>query len=85
MGEASVTTADIEAHEHVRRRRTFLEHSGFEWWVARMAAAAFMLTWIAYNTIVEMIGIPLRDIPLPVKPLVASSLFALPTNMDSSQ
>ena len=77
MGEASVTTADIEAHEHAPRRRTFLEHLGFSWWVARMAAAAFMLTWIAYNTIVEMIGIPLRDIPLPVKPLVALEPFRI--------
>ena len=34
-GEASVTTVDIEAHEHAPRRRAFLEHFGFSWWVAR--------------------------------------------------
>ncbi|MGA3334017.1 MAG: lipase maturation factor family protein [Terracidiphilus sp.] len=76
-GEASVTTADIEAHEHVPRRRAFLGRLGFSFWVAGVAFSAFMLTWIAYNTIVEMIGIPLRDVPLPVKPLVALEPFRI--------
>jgi hypothetical protein len=76
-GEASVTTADIEAREHVPRRRAFLGRLGFSFWVAGVAFSAFMLTWIAYNTIVEMIGIPLRDVPLPVKPLVALDPFRI--------
>ncbi|MGA2205501.1 MAG: lipase maturation factor family protein [Terracidiphilus sp.] len=77
VGEASVATADIEAHEHVPMRRAFLGRLGFSFWVAGVAFSAFMLTWIAYNTIVEMIGIPLRDVPLPVKPLVALEPFRI--------
>jgi lipase maturation factor 1 len=71
VGEASVTTADIEESDQGSKRHSFLDRLGFSVWVVRLAAAALMLTWIAYNTTAEMIGIPLRDIPLPVKPLIA--------------
>jgi hypothetical protein len=73
VGEASVATADIEAREPADRRGSFWDRLGFVWWVARLAVAALMLTWIAYDTTVEMIGIPLRRIPtaiaLPLIPL----------------
>ncbi len=42
-----------------------------------LAVAAVMLTWIAYDTTAEMIGIPLRQIPLPVKPIVALDPFRI--------
>ena len=71
VGEASVTTADIEESDQGSKRHSFLDRLGFSVWVVRLAAAALMLTWIAYNTTAAMIGIPLRDIPLPVKPLIA--------------
>ncbi|MGD1108006.1 MAG: lipase maturation factor family protein [Terracidiphilus sp.] len=77
VGEASVTTADIEESDHVPKRHTFLDRLGFSWWVARLVAAAFLLTWIAYNTTAEMIGIPLHNIPLPVKPLIALEPFRI--------
>ena len=77
VGEASVATTDIESRNQVPRRRTFLKNLGFSWWVARLAATAFMLTWIAYITTAEMIGIPLREIPLPVKPLIALEPFRI--------
>jgi hypothetical protein len=77
VGEASLTTADIEESDHVPRHRTFLDRLGFSWWMTSLAATALMLTWIAYNTTVEMIGIPLRDIPLPVKPLIALEPFRI--------
>ncbi len=77
VGEASVATADIEEGEHVPKRRTFPKHLGSSWWVARLAGAALMLTWIAYSTTAEMIGIPLRGIPLPVKPLIALEPFRI--------
>src|ERR1039458_8886064 len=71
VGEASVTTADIQESNYAPKRHTVLHRLGFSFWAARLAAAAFMLTWIAYNTTAEMIGIPLGNIPLPVKPLIA--------------
>ena len=77
VGEASVATADIEDSDHISKRHSFLDRLGFSWWVTRLTAAAFLLTWIAYNTTAEMIGIPLRDIPLPVKPLIALEPFRI--------
>jgi hypothetical protein len=77
VGEASVTTADIEESDWFPKRRTFLGRLGFSFWAVRLAATAFMLTWIAYNTTAEMIGIPLHDIPLPVKPLIALEPFRI--------
>jgi hypothetical protein len=37
----------------------------------RIAVAAVLLTWIAYNTTVEMIRMPWPDLPLPTAPLTA--------------
>jgi len=47
------------------------------WWhriawagsVIGLAVAAVMLTWIAYDTTIEMIGIPLRGVSLPMAPV----------------
>jgi hypothetical protein len=71
VGEASLATADIEESDHVPKRHPFLELFGFSWWITRLAVTAILLTWIVYNTTAEMIGIPLGNIPLPVKPLIA--------------
>ena len=71
VGEASVATADIEESDHISKRYPFLDRLGFSWSIARLAVAALMLTWIAYNTTAEMIGIPLGNVPFPVKPLIA--------------
>ena len=76
-GESSLATADIEASDQAPKRRAFLEHLGFSWRVASVAVAAFMLTWIAYNTTAEMIGIPMGRIPGPVKPLIALEPFRI--------
>ena len=35
----------------------------------RLAVSVVMLTWIAYDTTAEMIGLPLRGIPLPTTPI----------------
>jgi hypothetical protein len=39
--------------------------------------AAVMLTWIAYDTTAEMIGLPLREIPVPVQPIAALEPFRI--------
>ncbi len=43
----------------------------------RLAISAVMLSWIAYDTTVEMIGIPLRGIPLPTGPVAALDPFRI--------
>jgi lipase maturation factor 1 len=77
MGEASVATADIEESALTGKRRTLPARLGFFLWAARLAAASFMLTWIAYNTTVELVSIPLHDIPPPETPLIALEPFRI--------
>ena len=43
----------------------------------RFAVSVVMLTWIAYNTTAEMIGLPLRGIPLPAWPIAALEPFRI--------
>jgi len=77
VGEASVATADIEASERDPTSHAFLRRLGFSFWAVRLAVTALLLTWIAYNTTAEMIGIPLGSVPLPVKPLIALDPFRI--------
>jgi hypothetical protein len=42
-----------------------------------LAISAVMLTWIFYNTTVEMIGIPFHGLPLPTLPIVALEPFRI--------
>ena len=42
-----------------------------------LAFTAVMLSWIAYNTTAELIGLPLHGIPVPKAPLVALSPFRI--------
>jgi len=77
VGEATVTTADIEESALTGERRALRARLGFSLWAARLAVASFMLTWIAYNTTVEMVAIPLHDFPLPEKPLIALDPFRI--------
>jgi hypothetical protein len=76
-GESSLATADIEASGQAPKRSAFLDRLGFSWRVASVAVTAFMLTWIAYNTTAEMIAIPFRENPLPIKPLIALEPFRI--------
>ena len=43
----------------------------------RLAIAAIMLSWIAYVTTAELIGIPFRSLPLPAAPVVALEPFRI--------
>jgi lipase maturation factor 1 len=54
-------------------RRTLSGHLS----AIRLAIAAVMLTWIFYNTTVEMIGIPFRGLPLPTLPIAALEPFRI--------
>ncbi len=42
-----------------------------------LAISAIMLTWIFYNTTVEMLGIPFRGLPLPTLPIAALEPFRI--------
>ena len=77
VGEASLSTADIELPDPAPNHHAFLDRLGFSWRVAGLATSAIMLTWIAYNTTAEMIGIPMDRIPGPVKPLIALEPFRI--------
>ena len=43
----------------------------------RLAVTAILLTWIAYDTTAELIGIPLRRVPLPAAPITALEPFRI--------
>jgi len=45
--------------------------------VIGLTVSAVMLTWIAYDTTVEMIGIPWRGSPLPLAPITALDPFRI--------
>jgi hypothetical protein len=45
------------------------------WRAIRLAVAALLLAWIAYDTTAEMIGIPFRSVPLPNAPIAALEPF----------
>ncbi len=64
VGEAGVAQADIGPLEEIRARegrsgRWTTALRGVQW-----ALAALLLTWIGYDTTVEMIGIPMGRVPL---------------------
>ena len=69
--EARATDAGKERRVTVRSRIRLC------WRVARVSVAAFLLTWIAYDTAAEMIEIPLQDAHLPAQPIVALDPFRI--------
>ena len=64
--EAAVATATETAE---RAREGWRRRMARQGKVLGLAVSAVMLTWIAYDTTVEMIGIPFRAIPLPTAPV----------------
>ena len=66
-----------ERLERLRARRTWLGRVGFYWWAAGLVLSIVMLTWIFYDTTVEMIGLPLHEIPLPTAPIAALEPFRI--------
>ena len=64
-GAESDPDADRPSRPGWRRRM------GSQWRALGVAFGAVMLTWIAYDTTAEMIGILWRENPLPVKPMIA--------------
>ncbi|HZP04389.1 MAG TPA: lipase maturation factor family protein [Terracidiphilus sp.] len=78
IGEASVTTADLETRRPMRGAgRIWRERLHWHWNAVRLAITAVMLTWIAYDTTAEMIGLPLGHVPLPPAPITALEPFRI--------
>ncbi len=75
-GEVSVLT-EVDPSAPAASRRS-LGRLGFYAWVARLSVAAFLLTWIAYDTTVEMLGIMTRHIDHTLTlPLMALDPFRI--------
>jgi lipase maturation factor 1 len=73
-GDPAGVIAAVETEPMTARRRDRLTaHLG----VIRFAVSVVMLSWIAYDTTAEMIGLPLRGIPLPTAPIVALDPFRI--------
>ena len=67
--------AEPDTDQPMRRRvlRTFGGHLS----AIRRAISAIVLTWIFYNTTVEMLGIPFRGLPLPTLPIATLEPFRI--------
>ncbi|MGA8669583.1 MAG: lipase maturation factor family protein [Terracidiphilus sp.] len=66
VAEDAATTA---AEEGKLTRTTWCQRIARHGSAIGLAVSAVMLTWIAYDTTVEMIGIPLRGVSLPMAPV----------------
>ena len=75
--ESGETKAESEPEERHFARPNWRRRLGFHWRALRLALTAVMLTWIAYDTAAEMIGIPLHEVPLPVRPIIALEPFRI--------
>ena len=80
---------DVEFDHSVHRSPGFARSSNALFRTTGLAVAALMLSWIFYDTTVEMIRIPFRNLPLPMAPVDALEhlrianqygLFAVMTN-----
>ena len=77
VGEASLATAELEPRQPVHIYQTWRSRVAAQGHAIGLAIAAIMLTWIAYDTTVEMIGLPLRHAPLPTAPITALEPFRI--------
>ncbi len=66
-------SSDEAASEPPRTSRRFAAVCS----LVRLIFAATMLSWIAYDTTAELIGIPVRGIPLPTAPIAALEPFRI--------
>jgi lipase maturation factor 1 len=73
----AVREAEAEMRPSVHADRTWRERIGQHWSALRLAVTAVMLSWIAYDTTVEMIGLPFGHIPLPTAPIAALEPFRI--------
>jgi hypothetical protein len=74
---AGAAAEETPARETESQRPAMQSRPAFYWRITRLSVTAFLLTWIAYDTTVEMIAIPFRHVHLPVQPIVALEPFRI--------
>ena len=75
--DATQVAQELERRLDARANETWRTRLAGHLRAIRLVAAAVMLCWIAYDTTVEMIGLPLRQIPLPTAPITALDPFRI--------
>jgi hypothetical protein len=74
---ATEPAQELERRLEARANETWRTRLAGRIGALRLAAATVMLCWIAYDTTAEMIGLPLRHIPLPTAPITALDPFRI--------
>lgn len=77
VAEVAPAAAKTEPHTEIPLGKKWLGWIGSVVWAFRLGTAGLMLTWIFYDTTAEMIGLPLRGIPLPTEPIAALDPFRI--------
>jgi hypothetical protein len=77
VGEASAAEADLEPRKPVRTSAPLRSRLAAHWGAFAFAVAAVMLSWIAYDTTAEMIGLPFGHVPVPALPITALEPFRI--------
>jgi hypothetical protein len=77
IGEVDVASADLEPQQSIRTQHIWRERLHWHWNALRLAITVVMLTWIAYDTTAEMIGLPLGRVPLPTAPITMLEPFRI--------
>jgi hypothetical protein len=73
--EPSITNNESDTEQRSRRTIPRILHGHFN--AIRLAVCAVMLTWIFYNTTVQMLLIPFRSLPLPTAPITLLEPFRI--------
>ena len=76
-GDTAATTAELERDLEARASENWRTHLAERLHIIGLVFASFMLCWIFYDTTAEMIGLPLRNIPLPTGPITALDPFRI--------
>ncbi len=75
--EESIVAADLEPRRPARTQPAWRERIMGHWNALHLAFAAVMLSWIAYDTTAELIGLSFGHIPLPTAPIAALEPFRI--------
>ena len=75
--DSGAAPGENQIREEDRPRPAFRVRPGRHWRAFCFALSVVMLGWIAYDTTAEMIGMPLRGIPLPIAPIAALDPFRI--------
>jgi hypothetical protein len=75
--DTDAAAAELERRLETHASETWRTRFNSRLHIIGLVFASFMLSWMAYDTTVEMIGLPLRHIPLPTGPVTALNPFRI--------